>query len=242
MIAERSKHEQHGRLRMSLNSAIEMVAELTENEFAELSLCFLLRYTRTFSVGDLQTFSTYFERCVKPFLKYASRELPSYQYLEAKQCAHMEVVTRNLYDMLRATYGGIFNNGFTVEDLRSHLPAENKNFFDNSALLIPCLNDGTKLQFRALNGQELEDGLKNSVLPPAVITNMRGLFENRMWVDADFVPRLSSYMPEFAELDDLWKNTALKQMKLTSLGIAVAFCNVKRLIPDWNATLDTWIR
>ena len=45
MIAERSKLEKPDRLSMSLNSAIEVAATLTENEFAELTICFLLKHT-----------------------------------------------------------------------------------------------------------------------------------------------------------------------------------------------------
>ena len=241
IIAERSKISERNRLMMALNSAVETAAVLTPNEFSELSLCFLLRYTARKDVIGLNSFKQYFSNQITPLLPDLSREISSYQYLEATQCASIDVTSVDLRNVFVTNYGGVFCKGFTLDELKNHLPEGLKDVFDNNSLLIPCLHDSSKLQFDVSNSEVLEKKLSGTSLNQDQRQNLRGLFENRFWSEADFTEILTPQLSEFGTLLDLWKNTPLNNLKLTSLGIAIGHSNLRRVC-GFDTDLSVWIK
>jgi hypothetical protein len=57
----------------------------------------------------------------------------------------------------------------------------------------------------------------------------------------DLIARASHMFPDFALLFDLWENTPLKHMALTSVGIAIGYANLKRVC-GFDADLSIWIK
>ena len=66
LISERSREKNRGRLALALNEAVEIAPTLTPNEFAALSLAFLLKHTRNATLVTLDKFSEYFVTHVRP--------------------------------------------------------------------------------------------------------------------------------------------------------------------------------
>lgn len=242
MIAARSEATTRNRLMLSLNSAIEVAAVLTPNEFAELSLCFLLKHTLNHNVLSLDAFKEYFAIYITPLLADISREDSSYEYLEAQQCVTIVHIGQvPLGKILTTRYGGIFCNGFTLEELKAHLPDDRKEAFQDSLLLTTCPHDKSKIQFNTQNREKLEELLGNFDLEESSQTSICNLFESKFWSDQDFVSKLSPVIPEFATLWEIWSTTRLRLMSLTSIGIAIGHCNLRRVC-NWNADLSIWIK
>jgi hypothetical protein len=242
IINERSKQTQRTRLTLTLNASLETVADLTPNEFAELSLVFILRYSRNSGVRNLPTFAYYFDHQIRPFLSLVSREFSSYQYLEAKQCASIEMGQLHLHDIIRRTYAGVFQRGFTIDELKNSVPEDQREALNNHPLLVPCLNDASKLQFDAVNGDDLLGKLRQAEIPETTASNLVNFSEGRAWAGQELWGKIEELVPDFQTVRGLWDNTPLKSLKLTSLGIAIGYCNARRNIASWAGELSTWIK
>lgn len=246
VIAERSKISDRNRLQLTLNEAIKVSGSLTANEFAELSLTFLIKNTHNYGVGTFDGFITYLERHFRPLLADLSHSDSSYQFLESQRCAIIELTEVSFEKWLWTRYGGIFSKGFTDQQLKDRLPEGKKNIFDGAKrsegkpLLIPCLNDPSKLQFSLQNRETLIVELQLFDLEEPVINSLASVYEASYMPLSEIVEMVDPRFPEFEELKDVWSDTPLKKLKLTSIGIAIAHSNLRHLI-GFEADLSIWI-
>ncbi|MCR4377650.1 MAG: hypothetical protein NUV50_06100 [Rhodospirillales bacterium] len=246
VIAERSKATDRNRLQMTLNEAVEIAGSLTANEFAELSLVFMIKNTQDLSVGNFTLFANYLRAKILPLLHDVSRSVSSYKFLEAQRCATIQLTSVDLGQWLRQSYGGIFSKGFTAEDLMNHLPEEKKGILegakrnDGQSLIIPCLNDKSKFQFARRNKIELLQELEAFDLNKDQREVLGNLYEGTFMNLAEAREIIDPVIPEFEELVHVWNHTPLKQLDLTSIGIAIAHSKM-RSMSGFNADLSIWI-
>jgi hypothetical protein len=200
LIAQRSKQSDRNRLSLSLNEAVEKAAVLTADEFAELSLTYLFKHTINRGLGTLDHFVSYLQANAVPLLKDVSEEAASYTYLEAQSCASISIGFVDLRKVFRVNYGGLLAKGFTQQQLMGHLPDGQKDIFEGSGLVIPCLNDRSHLQFRALNKDVFVMRSRVLGVSPETQNNVWAMFEGTMWSDEEMIinltptyQRLSSY-------------------------------------------------
>jgi hypothetical protein len=102
LIAARSKQTDRSRLSLTLNDAVEKAAVLTKNEFAELSLSYLIRYVNLGAV-TLPSFGARLSQFVSPLLPDISTENASYQYIEAQSCGSIVFG----FDQVTLSCGGV---------------------------------------------------------------------------------------------------------------------------------------
>ena len=241
LIAQRSKQTDRNRLALSLNEAVEKAAVLTINEFAELSLVYLLAYTRRPQLASFDQFVEYLKSDVCPILPNVSEEPASYTYLQAQGCASVDMRSRNLVDIWKQLYCGFLSKGFTEEQLTACLPDGHKNAFDNTDLVRPCLHDTEKLQLNAVQRDFFLELAAGTGLNPDQINNVWNMFANTVWSEQDLIANVSPHVPEIGELFRLWKNTPLNNLQLTSVGIAIAHANLAG-ITGFDADLSIWIK
>jgi len=240
LIAERSKQIARSRLTLSLNDAVKVTSNLTKNEFAALSLIFLLRYTKRLNVGNLKAFTDYFNSALAPLLPDISTEYSAYQYLESQRCATISMGSASLQDIFRGNYGGVFCDGFTIEELEAALPEGKKKILSGRDLIIPCLNDKTKFQLNALNKEHALTILGEKDLAPEQCDALANLFESKLMSLSSIEALVIPFAPEFKTLMNLWGKT-LENINLTAVGIAIGYINAKRIHP-LNADLSIWIK
>jgi hypothetical protein len=236
LVARRSLEKGRTRIAITLAEAATKVANLTSEEFAALSLAYLVRYTIDRSVNNLATLGTYIQTKLVPFAKAVSKERSSYWHLQSQSCANIEMGEVDILAALTRAYGGVLGDGFTREQLESHLPDGKKDAFD--PFLMQCINNGGKLQPRALNFQDLKDNAGDAALTENELRNVWNVFENTI---NDASARITSVAPDAPILFDAWAHTPLKHLTLTSVGIAVAHAHAVRVI-DLKAPLNIWIK
>jgi hypothetical protein len=241
LISERSKQKDRTRLALSLNEAVEKAALLTANEFAELSLVYLLRYTKQTSVVSVASLVSYLKTYIVPLLPDISNENTSYSYIQAQGCGNIELVELDLMGVLRHSYLGIIVKGFAIEEITASLPDDKKNVFDNSNLVIRSLHNSDKFQLNATN-KEVFVNLINNVLSASEIDLVWGVQERSVLSEQELIDKLRPPIPEFETLLQLWNSTPLHKMTLNPVGIAIAHANVTRVVPDFRAGLNIWIK
>lgn len=242
LIARRSKEQSRTRLTLTLNEAVEKAALLTKNEFAELSLCYLLRYTINLRIGNMEQFASYFQSNIAPLLPDISKEDASYQYLEAQSCGNVGAFGSDIIAILRERYAGIFSEGFERNLLESHLPDGKKDLLDHAGYVIPCLNDPTKFQIKSINKENFLKLTKTTIqLNEAELTNVWNMFEATIWNGEVFLSNIEKYFPEIRTLAELWNKSPLNKLTLTTVGIAIGHSNLIRT-SQLDADLSIWIK
>jgi hypothetical protein len=238
IIAQRSLEKGRTRLAITLNDAATKAVNLTHNEFSALSLVYLVRYTLNHSINNLATLGAYIEKNLMPFAKDVSREESSFWHIEAQSCGSVEMGEINLQSSFQQNYGGVLGTGFTREQLESHLPDGKKSALDR--LIIPCINDPSKLQPGAIRFEALKDDAarQNVDLTENELRNVWSLFENTI---TDIPGRISSVVAESALLFDVWEKTSLKRLKLTTVGVAIGHANATKVV-GLDAPLNIWIK
>lgn len=240
LITSRSQETVRGRLSLTLNDAIEKAAVLTKNEFAELTLCYLIRYV-TLDARNLSRLAGRLTQWVSPLLPDVSTSLTSYQYLEAQSCGTIGIGEIRLIHALRTTYSGLLSSGFDRSQLERFFAEDRIKQMETQKLIVSCINDPTKLQLSVLNKgdfDEREDVLK---LPKNEQDNLWSIFDSTVWNGAAFLENVERVYPEIRKLNALWDDTALKNITLTTTGIALGHANASR-IPGFAVDLGIWIK
>jgi hypothetical protein len=237
LIARRSLETSRTRLAINLAEAVTKVANLTPDEFAALSLCYLVRYTIDHGVGDLKQLGNHIQQQFVPFAKNVSHEQASFWHLQAQSCANIGSVSSfDLLTALKRNYGGVLSEGFTRDELQNHLPEGKRNALDQ--WIIPCLNDNTKLQFRFLNVDAFKKEAAQSGLTEDELQNAWNLFDSRAHNARE---RINSVAPDAHVVFEAWQSTLLHRTSLTSVGIAIGHANATRIV-GLNAPLSIWIK
>jgi hypothetical protein len=242
LIAARSKQTDRSRLSMTLNDGVEKAAVLTKNEFAELSLSYLIRYVNLDAV-TLPSFGARLSQFVSPLLPDISTENASYQYIEAQSCGSIgfgfDQVT--LIQALRSNYFGLFSTGFERANLERFFAEDRIEQMQTDKLIIPCPFDPTKLQVNAANKGRFDEREDVRVLPKNEQENLWSIFDSTVWNGEAFLENVERVYPEIRKLNSLWDDTPLKNLTLTTIGIALGHANASR-IPGFVAALGIWIK
>ena len=240
LIARRSLEDKRSRLSLSLNGAIERASRLTKNEFAALSLVFIM--TRTlWHVSDLASYKARFKADVVPLLPHISHSPSSFEYLATHACATIEITVSPLLAIWHNGYGGLFSMDFEEAQLATLLSPETTALWRQSFLLIPCLNDHSRLQFAATTKDVLRQKTRPDVIPAAKLDELWNMFQSTFMSQTEIVDLIAPDIPEVRTLVELWEETELNQLHLTSAGIAIGFSNLRRIDPNFDANLSIWI-
>lgn len=238
LIAQRSKQTERTRLTLSLNEAIERSVALTKNEFAELSLAYLLTRTRK-TVANQKDLFHFFNKYIDPLLDDISAEGASYSYLEAQSCVSINRLGAiDLMKILKSEYVGVLAKGFDEAELRDILPNGEKERFNS--YIMRSLNDPDKFQLAAQNRISFSEMARSSGIPESQINYIWNKFEGTMMSKDEIVEIARPEFPRIEELFKMWNDTPLKKLELTSVGIAIAHSNLVR-IAGFDADLSIWI-
>lgn len=237
LLVDRSKQDQRNILQIVLNESLEVAPKLTIGQLATLSLIFLFRYTQNNAVVSDEMFGDYFDRHVRPLVGDMVKNQASFQHLEFTGCGSQNFVDASLGDMLGTHYPGFFSNGFdmnVVEEMGLGVVLRT-NF------LIVCLNDKNKFQVRALNDNTMKELLEKNNVSPEDREKLDRLYKLYRMNKEEVRAKCVSLRPYMAEVFSLWDESNAKSFTLTSVGIAIAHANIKRIVNQEFADLSIWI-
>lgn len=241
LIVDRAKQPNRTRLALTINDAVEKIALLTENEFAELSLVYLLTRTRQLSVNNYERFLEYLKCMILPFVAHASSEDSSYSYLETQGCGQITIMTSDLTEILRASYGGIISNGFSQEQFENQVPEEWRHLFADRRVVVNCLHDKSLWQLNAVSEDVFRGEMKKLNVAEQAVTAMWNLFQSTLWNTEQMLERIGSELPQFKELEKLWRETPIHSFRPNTVGIAIGHANARR-VANIDADLAIWIK
>ena len=235
LIARRSRETERSRKALTLDQCVEIVGYLTKEEFAALSLHFLFSYTKTTGLADFASFTASLRRNIDPFIDDISHEASAYSYLEAHRCASISMGSVDPFTILSTNYTAFITKGFGKEEVEGRLSGLPKH------LVTPCMFNSTKFQLEGQNDEAFRTAAEHSNVPEAIIVTALEINRSSLMTLDEVKKLLQHQVPNFIRFCDLWEKTPLKNMTLTSAGIAIGYSNAARLV-GFTADLSIWVK
>lgn len=107
------------------------------------------------------------------------------------------------------------------------------NFF------VPCLNDSTKLQVKALNNEALKGQIEAKSLSAEDGAKLHTLFDERKMTHAEIKAKIIEIRGFMTQVFEAWTGP-MQSFTLTSVGMAIGHANIKRFTGDFSK-LEIWI-
>jgi hypothetical protein len=227
LLVERAAIAKRDLLQLVLGEAVSTAGRLTADQFDALSIIFVLRYTRTLSVKSPEAVAELLERQVSPFLDTASRSAASFQHLEYASCGSIGIGSATLQTIMEKTYGHCFVSEIDRVDVerRLHLTPENEVKLDRIGALRSVGSD----RFRTGRYFDVEsERLFQSIgLDDTAHQAFRELIQE-LATQANPMALLTAQYPRLSQLESWWREKP-SHFTLTSVGIALAHANLRRL-------------
>jgi len=236
ILVERTKVDQRGLLQIVLNESLSVAPKLTTSQLCALSIIFSLKYTLYLKMTSLDTLKDYLEHRLIPFTENLPKSQASYQHLEFAGCGSISIGSSDINDILKQTYPGVFTKGFSKEQFDSEIGG-----IDGSEkLLIPCLRDNSLFQLNAMNFDVLKNQMKVKGVIETEFPKIEAFWKKYLISDAEIKTDLINKNENMTIIYDVWENSPMKSMSLTSVGIAIAHAYTRSKTGD-SDDLSIWI-
>ncbi|MBT2714709.1 LPO_1073/Vpar_1526 family protein [Bacillus sp. ISL-57] len=236
ILVERSKIQERSLMQVVLNESLEVVPKLTNGQLNILSLIFIIKYTINNNVRSIDSLKTYLKNWIAPYMDGLTKRHSHYQHLEYTGCGTVGIGETHIITVFTSNYGGLFSKGFSLEqfndDFNEDSPARN--------LLFPCLHDSSLFQMNAINEQVLKEHYTPLSLKEEQNLRIGALHSKSLMSEEEIWNFLVGLCPEINDLLDIWSDSSIKNMTLTSVGVALAHANIRRKTNE-ELDLSNWI-
>jgi len=236
LLVDRTKESDRNIKQIVLNECIETAPKLTKTQYTTLSIVFILKYTIYLKIISLEEFNKYIDHSISPFVSSLTKNNTCYQHLEYAGCGNIGIGSSAIEDILLNRYSGLFVKGFKKEDISNLLGEEPKL----SQFIIKCLRDSNLLQISTINEETFRKLALPLAIESSIIDKLITVQKNRM-MNAHEVKDFSiAAHPCMRALYDVWDNSSMKNITLTSVGIAIGHANIRRVVHE-DYDLSIWI-
>lgn len=221
-----------------LEESIGVVSKLTSSQLDILTLIFILRYSINNSLANFEKLKQYLDTHIKPFVENLSKVETNYQHLEFAGCGNIQFSSASLEEIFKHNYSGLFCQGFLKEDFENNIGDFNKY----GKITIKCLHDSSKLQINAINEDVLISISNKENFDEEIIKKLKSFFSNNLMSNAKVKEEIIKIGGnEIENLFDIWENSSMKSVTLTTVGISIAQANFRRRT-GISLDLSIWIK
>lgn len=236
ILVERTKVDQKGLLQIVLNESLAVAPKLTTSQLCALSVIFSLKYTRYLRMISLDTLKDYLAHRLAPFAKDLPKSQASYQHLEFAGCGSSGFVASGISDIFKQQYPGVFSIGFSKEQFDSEIG----KISGSEKLLVPCLRDNNLFQLNVTDFEILKKQIKEKGISDSEYPIIESFWKKYLISDEDLRKDLINQNENMATIYDVWENSPMQNMTLTSVGIAIAHAYTRSKTGD-SDDLSIWI-
>jgi len=221
-----------------LDESIGIIPKLTSSQLDVLTLVFLLKRSVNYGINNDETLKDYLDKYIKPFTDSLSKESSLYEHLAYTGCSGISIGSNSIEDIFKNNYKGLFFSGFKLEDYKK-ITGETTDY---DSFVIKCFNDEAKYQLNFLNKEILDKKIIKKNVPTKISQKIIQLFNQNILPDAKIKLKLIALSDDYMNnLFETWTNSSMKNLVLTSVGIAIAQANYRR---KTGVTIDLsiWIK
>ncbi|MDP2449362.1 LPO_1073/Vpar_1526 family protein [Polaromonas sp.] len=237
LLVDRTKQEERNIMQIVLNESLHTAPKLTDGQIAALSAIFLCRYVQNNGLGSIAALGEFLEKHIGATIGKISYSDSTFNHLEFAGCGTVSAFGgHSLEGIWTQIYPGLFKSGFEEAKTEGlQLSAEVMR-----RLILPCLNDATKLQVAALNMTVLEEKLVANGVGVEDAQTLKNLLTEGTYGEPEIRTRVLAVAPFLTEFLDRWKATSISKFSLTSVGMAIGHANIKRITGEFSS-LKIWI-
>lgn len=238
ILVDRAAEPKRNMLQIVLDESLNVAPKLTIEQLDTITLNFLLARTRCLSLQNYQELVSHFTKTICPFIENLTSEHTHYNHIEYLGCGHVRAGDYGqLENNLRSNYKAYFSMGFTPEEFESEVGSNIKL----KELLIPCFHTPQRSQLCCMDDNVLENMSKERAFSNEEMEKLKQLFEKTTMAQNDVKTLLVQENPSMSKVFDVWDNSPLKKLELTSVGIAIAHANYRRKTGH-TLDLSIWIK
>lgn len=236
LLVDRTKHPSRDIKQIVLDESINTAPKLTAGQLATLSVIFALRSMKQDGVSSHEALGAYLDSFVQPFHAELVRSDASFQHLQFAGCGAVQVTNSTVETLLGSAYHGLFVKGFEASDVEKH----GLKIGQYPNLFLGCLNDASKMQVAALNVGVLKQKMASDSVSEKDAQRMTNLFNLNKMSGDEIKAKCIQIRPYMEGVIDAWNSSNMKSFVPTSVGIAIAHANIKRIRGEF-ADLSIWI-
>ncbi len=189
-------------------------------------------------INSYDSLGQYLDLYIKPFSGFLTKNVSCYQHLEYTGCCSIDIGIgkETLVRLFKDRYSIVFSKGFTKEFLKNQgiLVSEKSPIFNQ------CHYDSRMLQIDALNESDLRDKALQRRINEQEINKLVNLRNTVLIKDNEIRAKLIKLRPYMSKIFDVWMNSLMSQLHLTSVGTAIGHANVKRQLGKFT-DLSIWV-
>lgn len=231
LLVARSGSDTRSLKAIVLNEAIATVGRLTGPQIDALTVHWLCTRVQNGSLTDIESLTLWIRQNLLPFARSLPAHNASYEHLAYTSCASVQITSIDLPGAFAATYPGLFAKGL----LEDEVPEP----FRGTAVITRCLHDANRWQVNALHEEAAREAAQANGLPEHE-QGLVDLLQSNVKPGPEVAELLARLVPEMSMLLDAWTTTALHNLRLTSVGVAIAHSNWAR-VAGGSADLSIWI-
>jgi hypothetical protein len=238
ILVDRANTPLRNMVQLVLDESLTIAPKLTTEQFDILTLNFLLAQTVNRNIINLETFKNYIDKNIIPFVDNLTSERTSFNYIEYLGCGHVRVGDYGkLEENFKRKYKAVFSKGFTKEDFESEVGS----FEEYGIFTMQCLHDNTKFQINTIDEQILIENMTKENVEPQIQNKLKLFFTKTTFDNAEIKNYLVSINSKMDDVFNIWDNSLMKKLELSSVGVAIAHANYRR---KTGITLDltNWIK
>lgn len=236
LLVDRTKQDKRTMLRIVLNESLHTAPKLTAEQIATLTVVFFIRFVRSTGVRSITQLGAYFEKHIGNIAEKIVTTPATFGHLEYTGCGKVSLGSIGFGELLSRVYPGLFKSGFD----NSRLDTAQLSAWSRQHLIIPCLNDPSKLQVAVLNDDILKENFDEGHLPQNEIERLKALFSEGTLSHETVTQKFLAVAPFMQPIAEKWGETSLSHFELTSVGMAIGHANIKKEIGEF-ASLSIWI-
>jgi hypothetical protein len=206
------------------NNAVNIAPLLNESHWNALSALFVVQelLPTTEDVNDLDTLAQFLSTLLKPFLDDLPPNDKQFRHLVQTGCAS-GIQKQSLAAHLKRKLGWLFAKPVPVIEIME---------IDRGAtsLLDTCVQVPSCMQFSKASFMNLRREADRLGYSFEVYSRLRELCDASLVSDKDVSTAMQNTMSNFLHIQDVWDNTALCEMELFPVGMAIASANLARCL------------
>jgi hypothetical protein len=237
ILVERAQNPKRDLMQIVLDECVSVAPKLTPDQFDALSLIFILRYSMNHGVVNQKALIQYAVLHLLPFQAGIREEQSRYQHLEFSGCGSLGISSVSIEHAFRQNYMILFSKGFTIEEYEQRVSDDEKF----KKYIAPCQQDKTKFQINIINQEQVKVIGKTDNLTEDEVAKINGIYNTSTMNDQEVKEYLIKLFPPFEKLIEDWNKSSIKNMTLTSVGIAIGQANITRKTKQ-PYDLKIWIK
>jgi hypothetical protein len=234
ILVDRSQQSGNSLRQVVLNEALKTAPRLTGAQVHTLSAIFLARNVNI-GANSIPALHSAIRKFWLPIVKGLPRPSDANMgHIAYAGCGSIEMTQVSFADLFTERYPGLLTLGFSEEEQPWVRPLMDKG------VIVPCLRDPAKLQVEAVSSTELERRLQLCPLGEHA-DKVRHLFKTNLMPAEEIIAEISAIDAEIARFYESWSTSPMRNCTLTSVGIAIAHANMKRILGSDVPSVDLWI-